>query len=66
MASVTDGRSLLLCESNLHRFATAVLRPNYDRKRIVPALVHIGVGAFNRSHLAVYLDDLLTLGETRS
>jgi mannitol 2-dehydrogenase len=27
--------------------------------------VHIGVGAFNRSHLAVYLDDLLTRGESK-
>jgi mannitol 2-dehydrogenase len=26
---------------------------------MVPGLVHIGAGAFNRSHLAVYLDDLL-------
>jgi len=41
----------------------AVARPLYDRSRIVPRLVHIGVGGFNRSHLAVYLDDLLARGE---
>jgi mannitol 2-dehydrogenase len=27
--------------------------------------VHIGVGGFNRSHLAVYLDDLLARGESK-
>src|SRR5215469_9894489 len=39
-------------------------RPAYDRSRVTSRLVHIGVGAFNRSHLAVYLDDLLSMGET--
>jgi mannitol 2-dehydrogenase len=65
MPSDTEGRSLLLRESNLHRLAKSVLRPSYDRTRTVPAVVHIGVGGFNRSHLAVYLDDLLALGERR-
>lgn len=65
MPSDTDRGSLLLSESNLHRLAKSVLRPSYDRKRTVPALVHIGVGGFNRSHLAVYLDDLLELGESK-
>ena len=32
----------------------------------MPRLVHIGAGGFNRSHLAVYLDDLLGMaGEPR-
>ena len=65
MPSDTHRESILLRESNLPRLANTVQRPRYDRKRTVPALVHIGVGGFNRSHLAVYLDDLLALGETR-
>lgn len=37
--------------------------PAYDRSRTLSNLVHISVGGFNRSHLAVYLDDLLTIGD---
>ncbi len=33
--------------------------PGYDRSQTLGKLAHIGVGGFNRSHLAVYLDDLL-------
>jgi mannitol 2-dehydrogenase len=35
--------------------------PRYDRRGVTPGIVHIGVGGFNRSHLAVFLDDLLVL-----
>ncbi|MCX6628271.1 MAG: mannitol dehydrogenase family protein, partial [Candidatus Solibacter sp.] len=38
--------------------------PQYDRSALVPGIVHIGAGGFNRSHLAVYLDDLLGHSET--
>jgi fructuronate reductase len=36
-------------------------RPPYDRTA-PPAIVHLGVGAFARAHLAVYADDLLRAG----
>ena len=36
--------------------------PNYDRSRLTPGIVHIGVGNFHRAHQAVYLDDLFALG----
>lgn len=36
-----------------------VRRPSYDRRTVVPAICHIGVGGFHRGHQAVYLDDLL-------
>jgi mannitol 2-dehydrogenase len=32
--------------------------PGYDRARLRPGIVHIGVGGFHRSHQAVYLDRL--------
>ena len=35
--------------------------PRYDRGGVTPGIVHIGVGGFNRSHLAVFLNDLLAL-----
>ena len=31
----------------------------YDRTAVVPGIVHLGVGAFHRAHMAVYIDDLL-------
>ncbi len=37
----------------------AVAVPGYDRDRVVPGIVHIGVGAFHRAHQAAYLDRLL-------
>jgi mannitol 2-dehydrogenase len=32
--------------------------PTYDRSRLTPGIVHIGVGGFHRAHQAVYLDEL--------
>ncbi|MCA0433014.1 MAG: mannitol dehydrogenase family protein [Proteobacteria bacterium] len=31
----------------------------YDRSRVTPGIVHLGIGAFFRSHAAVYLDSVL-------
>jgi fructuronate reductase len=31
----------------------------YDRSRVTPAIVHLGVGAFHRAHMAPYLDEVL-------
>jgi mannitol 2-dehydrogenase len=52
----------LLRNSTLDCIPQQVARPRYDRSLTRPALAHIGVGGFNRSHLAVYLDDLLSSG----
>ncbi len=53
-----------LTEANLMAFAGQVAVPSYDRKRLAPAIVHIGVGGFHRAHQAVYLDDLAGQGIT--
>ncbi len=37
--------------------------PAYDRTRLTPGIVHIGLGNFHRAHQAVYLDDLMAMGE---
>jgi mannitol 2-dehydrogenase len=50
---------LSLNNFTLGNLPAAVRRPQYDRARTESKLVHIGAGGFNRSHLAVYLDDLL-------
>lgn len=43
--------------------APAYTLPAYDRSRLSPGIVHIGLGNFHRAHMAVYLDDLFALGE---
>ncbi|WP_248304661.1 mannitol dehydrogenase family protein [Breoghania sp. L-A4] len=32
----------------------------YDRPSVTPGIVHLGVGAFHRAHMAAYIDDLLS------
>ncbi|MDZ4046205.1 MAG: mannitol dehydrogenase family protein, partial [Rhodoglobus sp.] len=39
--------------------------PRFDRSRVKAGIAHIGVGGFHRAHQAVYLDDLLALGQER-
>lgn len=41
----------------------SVAQPQYDRARLTPGIVHIGLGNFHRAHMAAYLDDLFALGE---
>ena len=33
----------------------------YDRSRVTSGIVHLGVGAFFRAHVAVYVDDILAI-----
>ncbi|WP_171179538.1 mannitol dehydrogenase family protein [Ruegeria sp. HKCCD8929] len=37
--------------------------PHYDRSRLTPGIVHIGVGNFHRAHQAWYLHRLMQAGE---
>ncbi len=50
----------------MHRLSTASLalasgiaKPAYDRTKLTPGIVHLGIGAFHRAHMAVYVDDLV-------
>jgi mannitol 2-dehydrogenase len=36
--------------------------PAYNRSKLTPGIVHIGLGNFHRAHMAVYLDDLFGMG----
>jgi mannitol 2-dehydrogenase len=36
--------------------------PTYDRTRLEPGIVHVGVGGFHRAHLAVYVHELASHG----
>lgn len=59
---MSAGRSL--DEANLPHHARRVEVPRYDRAALTPAVVHLSVGSFHRSHQAVYLDDLAQCGHT--
>ena len=39
--------------------------PGYDRSRLTPGVVHLGLGAFHRAHQAVVFDALLQAGDPR-
>ncbi|MGK5113790.1 mannitol dehydrogenase family protein [Geodermatophilus sp. CPCC 205506] len=39
--------------------------PTYDRSRVRAGIVHLGVGAFHRSHQAMYVDRLLEQGQAQ-
>ncbi|MBR1088017.1 mannitol dehydrogenase family protein [Bradyrhizobium manausense] len=56
--------STRLGRANLDRLAPRVRRPAYDRSRITPGIVHLGLGAFHRAHQAVVIDDCLAAGAT--
>ncbi|ABF44295.1 Mannitol dehydrogenase-like protein (plasmid) [Deinococcus geothermalis DSM 11300] len=48
--------------SALPALSPAVAVPAYDPRAQIPGIVHFGVGAFHRSHQAMYLDRLLNSG----
>jgi len=48
-----------LSTANLVALPSNVSQPHYDRGRIKPGIVHLGIGAFHRAHMAVYVENLL-------
>ncbi len=46
-------------EASAPRLSLASAPLPYDRATVTPGIVHLGVGAFMRAHLAVYVDDIL-------
>lgn len=48
-----------LSSAALASLSPKIARPNYQRGNTRIGIVHIGAGAFNRAHQAVYIDDLL-------
>ena len=50
-----------LSSTTLATLPAAVRRPGYDRARLSPGIVHLGLGAFARGHLCEYTEDALAL-----
>lgn len=55
--------STRLSNATLQEIARTAAVPGYDRSKLISGIVHFGVGNFQRSHQAVYLDDLFSLGD---
>ncbi len=53
-----------LGRAQLDRLPQTIGRPAYDRARVTPGIVHLGLGAFHRAHQAVVIDDCLGAGAT--
>jgi len=49
--------------ASLDALDARVQRPSYDRATVGCGIVHLGVGAFMRAHVAVYCDDVLRTGD---
>ena len=45
--------------ATLTSLAGSLSVPSYDRTQVRAGIVHLGVGAFHRSHQAMYVDRLL-------
>lgn len=51
-----------LSESTLGALSDSIRTPRYDRTRLTPGIVHIGVGNFHRAHQAWHLHRLMDQG----
>ena len=61
---MTDSAPLTdLSAANLAELDSPVARPGYDRDQVTVGIVHFGVGAFHRTHQAMYLDRLMEAGK---
>ena len=48
-----------LGDATLIQLPAEVTRPGYDRARLAPRIIHLGLGAFFRAHGALYTEDVL-------
>jgi mannitol 2-dehydrogenase len=53
---------IALSNATLSALPDDVARPGFDRSRLTPGIVHIGVGNFHRAHQAWYLNRLMNMG----
>jgi fructuronate reductase len=54
-----SGAAQRLAPDALARAPADVARPRYDRAKVAPGILHLGLGAFHRAHEAVYTDAVL-------
>ena len=54
-----------LSKATLDKLPVDIARPCYDRSAVANGIVHLGVGAFQRAHQAMYTEAALAAGDTR-
>lgn len=54
-----------LNDSTVSALPAAVVRPAYDRKALKIGIVHLGIGAFMRAHMAAATEAAMTAGDLR-
>jgi fructuronate reductase len=54
-----------LSQATLGRLPADVQRPGYDRGAVAAGIVHLGIGAFQRAHQAMYTEAALAAGDRR-
>ena len=59
---MADRLAVRLSNANLRMLPEKVAVPRYDRSRLTPGIVHIGLGNFHRAHQAWYLHRLMQAG----
>ena len=52
---------LRLSDSTIGTALPGTIVPGYDRAALPTGIVHLGLGAFVRAHMATYTDDLLAI-----
>ena len=52
-----------LSNATLSDVPASILRPEYERSKLTPGIVHIGLGNFHRAHQSWYLHRLMQEGE---
>jgi fructuronate reductase len=54
-----------LCAATLAQLPHDIARPRYERADVATGIVHLGVGAFQRAHQAMYTEAALAAGDRR-
>ncbi len=54
-----------LSEALLAGLPASVAKPAYDRAKVKTGIVHLGIGAFHRAHMAVHTEHALAAGDLR-
>lgn len=55
----------ILSAANLRHAGKGVILPAYDRSRMQPGIIHLGLGNFQRAHQAIFLDRIIAKGDPR-
>ena len=53
-----------LSDKTLRTVPAHIVRPLYDRSSLPTRIVHLGAGAFHRSHQSIYTDDVMQSGHS--